>query len=317
MLFLWRTVFLGGVFVLGVTSGSAQSLGDDPRLGGETGKFRYRITRRASEEVEVPDVITLKDGRKLEAYFLNIYRDSFVFYVKETERSWLREVASRSDIAAVDFHQYLEKDPVAPKKIAAAVKQPVPKDDFLSGVFTGAQGRYTRWKATFQSEADKRVDSSEDATDYGTVELESVFHQRVGQSSRSHEVHRRGKYYLYAPGTVNNQEWVLVLSEVLESEADKAGLETSLFTTYIPDETLILYFSPERDSFRLQWSNLGAWTWSSITQVNFQRVSDEGQPPFKATSPPRALPKKTELVGDWRLRRWQVEGWGKPQTYLK
>src|SRR6058998_3747000 len=98
MLSFRRLLLVGAVFILGIPRASAQSLGDDPRLGGETGKSRYRIARGPSEEVQVPDVITLKDGRKLEAYFLNIYGDSFVFYVKETERSWLREVASRSDI---------------------------------------------------------------------------------------------------------------------------------------------------------------------------------------------------------------------------
>jgi hypothetical protein len=343
---------LGVVWISGLDRGRAQAPGDnkpgdDPRLGGETGKFRYRISRGPSEEVEVPDVITLKDGRKLEAYFLNIYGDSFVFYVKETERSWLREVVSRSDVAAVDFHQYLDEDPVAPKRIEAARKQPVAQDDFLSGVFAGAQGRHTRWKLTFQSEIDQVLDYTEDATDYGAVELESTFSQRAGNDVRSHEVHRSGKYYLFAPGTIHNQEWVLLLSEVVEREVDRRGQETSLFTTVIPDENFVLYFSPERDSFQLRWSNLGAWAWSSLTQVTFQRLPDEA--PLKESFPPtrreilppldrgserRSLPPpRTQMVdqapgasarglaraqkpaGDWRLRRWRVEGWKPPRTY--
>ena len=157
MLSPWRILFLVGLFaaVFGpvMPCGNGQSLSDDPRLGSETGKLRYRISRGPAEEVEVPDVITLKNGKKLEAYFLNIYGDSFVFYVKETERSWLREVVSRSEIGAVDFHQYLDQDPVAPAKIEPATKQPALKDDFLSGT-PGGSSRF-RAKSTRSSTSRK------------------------------------------------------------------------------------------------------------------------------------------------------------------
>ncbi len=331
--------------------------GDHPRLGGREGRLRSWISRAPSEEVQTPDVITLKGGVKREAYFLNVYGDRFVYYVKETARTWLREEVQRTEVESVDFSQYLDQDPVAPRKVERARKQPAVKNDVLSGVFRASQGRGTRWTASFQSELDKFLEYSEDATDYGTVELESSFVQQVerdlppavlprgstrgGRDScavwprktftRSHEVRAKGKYYLYAPGTVNNEDWVLVLSEVIQSEIDH-GRDTSIFTTVIPDETFIVAFSPEKDTFRLAWSNVGGWTWSSLVGIAFERLADapawgEDAWPFPrrgAAPPPARRPEARQVLvrgeggtatlgttGGWRVKS-KLEGWKRP-----
>src|SRR5512145_2144400 len=88
------------LLVSGVEAGEPGSL-DDPRLGGPRGRLRSRVVRAPGEVVEVPDVLTLKDGTSLEAYWLAAYGDRLVFFVKETEGSWLREEVSRADVAEV------------------------------------------------------------------------------------------------------------------------------------------------------------------------------------------------------------------------
>jgi hypothetical protein len=123
--------------------------------------------------------LTLKGGQRVEAYFLNVYGDRLVYYVKETDRSWLREETLRSEVETIDFQQYLDKDPVAPRKVERARKQPARKLDLLSGVFRGQIGRDTYWTLSFQSELDKYLEFSEDATDYGTIEIETSYLQRV------------------------------------------------------------------------------------------------------------------------------------------
>ena len=225
---------------------------DHPRLGGMQGQLRSRIRRAPSEEVETPDVITLKGGVKREAYFLSVYGDRLVYYIKETSRSWLREEVQRSEVEAIDFEQYLPTDPVLPRKIERAEKQPSKKDDLLSGVFTARQGRRIEWMASFQSEIDKYLEYSEDATDYGSVELASKFIDSVDAELpdelipqggrqygkyntvttkreaylRTHAVKATGKYYLYAPGSIHNEDWVLVLAAVIQTEVDHSGRET-------------------------------------------------------------------------------------------
>ena len=232
------------------------------------GRLRSRIRRAPSEAVEIPDVITLKGGGKREAYFLSIYGDRIVYYVPETNRSWLKEEVQRSEVETIDFETYLPTDPLLPRKLERAAKQPVTKDDILSGVFTARQGRHIEWMASFQSEIDKYLDYSEDATDCGSFDLQSKFVEAVDDELpeelipqggrhlgkyntvttkreaylRTHAVKATGKYYLLAPGAVHNKDWVLVLASVIQTEVDHQGRETTLFTTSVPDETFSLYF---------------------------------------------------------------------------
>jgi hypothetical protein len=308
----------------------------DPRLGGAKGRLRYRIVRGPAEEIEVPDVLTLKDGRKLEAYFLNVYGDWLVFYVKDDERSWLKEELPRTEVVSVDFDQYLPKDPLLPRSIGPSSKQPVPKDDFLGGVFEAAKGRNTRFKLTFTSEIDKLFNYTEDATDYGTVEVESQSASGSGKDARSHEVGGSGRYYLYAPGSINNSEWVLLLSEVVVREVDK-GFDTTLFTNVVPDEAFICRFDPVKDAFRLEWSNLGSWTWSSLTDMTFRRTGVDRPPreePVRQRTPGRrefvereptlvlasraAPPPERKPVSEQPAsRRWRTDDWKPPPRRWK
>jgi len=268
--------------------GQEEPSSSQPHLSGPSGSFRHRITRHPMEVVEIPDVITLKDGARIEAYFLNVYGDWYVFYVKETETSWLREELPRSEIASVEELQYLDRDPVSPRRIVAARKQPVPKEDLLSGVFTAAQGRHVKWEITFESEIDLYAAWSEDATDYGRVIIQSKSVRRADGVRLSHRAEARARYYLYAPHTVNNEDWVLLVSDAIQ-KATEYGSEKSLSTLPVPDETFILYFSPERDTFRLAWSNLGGWTWAALTQLSFRRVAAPPDAPKSETEkmPPR------------------------------
>jgi hypothetical protein len=307
----------------------------DPRLGGEMGRLRYRIARGPAEEIEAPDVLTLRDGRRIEAHFLNVYGDRLVFYVKQEERTWLREELYRSEVASVAFDQYLPEDPLLPRSIEPAEKQPAPKDDFLAGVFEAAKGRSARFKLTFTSEIDKLFTYTEDATDYGTVEVETRSSSGTGDHARSHEVSGWGRYYLYAPGSINNEEWVLLLSEVVVREVDR-GFDTVLFTNIVPDEAFILRLSPEKDSFKLEWSNLGSWHWSSLTNATFRRAVRDGRAP-RSDEPVRLRPRPGDPRGPTLeleptlvlassatgsrpaatpaapgARRWRTDGWKPP-----
>ena len=326
-------------------AGDGSDYEQDPRTGGTRGRLRYRIARGPDEQVETPDVVSLKDGRTMEAYFLEVYGDWLVFYVKETERSWLKEEVPRSEVKGVEFHQYLDRDPLEPRTIERASKQPVLKDDILSGAFTGKQGRYTDWSITFRSEIEKFRKGAEDATEYGSVEVESRFYQEVDGKVIDHGIRARGSYYLYAPGTVNNKEWVLVLAEMVHSEIDRSP-EKGWYTESIPDETFILYFSPQKDSFRLEWSNVGEWSWTPLVGVRLQRSSGDGEPGaprswdapdparedrgsgspsrsrggYRIQDDGRAYLASRDPWGDGRVstegrgRRWQVDGWKRPRS---
>jgi hypothetical protein len=244
---------------------------DDGRFADPRGQLRYRVARSPSEVPPVSDVLVFKSGAKVEAYFLEVYGDWLVYYVKESARSWIKEEVLRSDIESIDFHQFLERDPVEPKRIERAKKQPVPKDDILSGEFVARQGRHNRWKLSFLSEIHKTRDYAEDSTDFGTVEIESSSLQGVGDRTYSGDLHATGKYFLHAPGTVNNKEWVLVISEVIRREVDRYQ-DTTLSTDVTPDQAFILEFSEDKGTFRLQWSNLGEWNWASIVNLEFART---------------------------------------------
>jgi hypothetical protein len=150
-------------------------------------------------------------------------------------------------------------------------------------------------------------------------------------TTRAHESRAEGRYHLYAPGSVNNDEWVLALSNILVSETDH-GRDTSISAGVVSDETLILYFSPERGSFRLAWSNVGSWTWASIVGITFERVEEAEPRPLERYSPPARpgvieprsaprpapvqRPRESEriLAANEPVRKWGIRGWGAPKT---
>jgi len=299
----------------------------DPRVGGQPGRLRYRIVRSPAEDVPTPDVLTLDDGRKVEAYFLEPYGDWFVFYVKESGTSWLKEELPRSRVVSVNLHSYLPQDPIQPKRIEAAEKQPVPKDDILHGVFTASRGRRQPidYRITFTSETDKIGEYVEDSTDYGVVEVVSRTRDKSWNPARSHAVRGMGRYHLYAPGSINNSDWVLVLSQMVQYEKDQDGRETTLTTSSILDETFIVRFDPEKDSFRLEWSTVGEWTWGSLLNMTFARrdAIEPTPPPKSEPRAPRSKPILAEDVGRALVRvepqrtRWGIQDWKPPRHRLR
>ncbi len=256
--------------------------------------FRSRIYRGLDEERPFPDVLVLKNSRKIEAYFLQAYGNRFVFYVKESERSWVREEIPRSAVSSVLYEQYLERDPTEPRLIRVARKQPVRKRNVLAGRFSGVQDRYTTWQFTFHSETNKPLPYSEDATEYGTFVIES--RRSMPQSRYTNSTWSMGNYYLYAPHTVNNDAWALSLTGVAHAEKDRTD-HVSWLSRSLPDEIFIVQFS-EDDKFRLQWSNLSSGAWTILPQVQFQRDRNRGR---SRTPAQRSVPGSLGSGGRIRL----------------
>lgn len=344
--FLFGVALLNSLFVLGAervfppesrTEEKRYDSLQDPRLGGAKGRLRYRVVRAPYELVETPDVVVLRDGTELEAYFLEAYGDWLVFYVKESANSWVKEEIPRSYVERIDFEQYLTRDPIEPPSIERARKQPVAKEEILSGAFEGSRGRFTRWKIVFRSEIDTYSNHTEDATEYGEFEVRSDRCQDIDGTRYAHGTRAFGRYSLYAPGTVNNRDWVLVLSEVVYSRIDRSP-EAGFATERLPDESFVVRFGPEKDSFQLDWSTLGHGSWSALVGIPFERSpsaepSKTAEPRSKDTkipSPPPAPLRRDsgrDLVADAgepregrapdgrRARSPSGDWWGPPRTY--
>ncbi len=249
--------------------------------------YRSRVRRGLYEETPVPDVLVLEDGRRVEAYFLQAYGDRFVYYEKEGDRVWGRAAIPRSHVRTVLRGEYLERDPVAPA-IRIGAKQPVRKSDVLSGSFSGKQDRWTTWRFRFYSESHKPGTYTEDATEFGSFVLESWRERGPYRGS----TWSTGTYFLYAPRTVNNEDWVLVLEEISHVERDRTD-HRSWLTGSVPNDTLIVKFSADGDRFGLLWSNLSSGTWSALPQVEFQRERGgtlESRDPSRAVYPRRTRP---------------------------
>ncbi len=236
--------------------------------------FRSRVYRNPGEETPIPDVLVLKNGLKIEAYFLQAYANRLVFYFKENGRSFVREEIPRSKVASVLYEQYVERDSSEARLIKRSRKQPVRKKNVLAGKYKGVQDRYTMWDVVFHSETNKPLPYAEDATEYGTFVIES---HRTMPSGYANETWNMGRYSLYAPKTVNNEEWVLELTQVTHSERDRTD-HVSWFSGSIQDDILIVQFSP-RGGFRLAWSNLSSGAWTILPQVEFQPAGGSGRSP--------------------------------------
>jgi hypothetical protein len=169
------------------------------------------------------------------------------------------------------YEQYVERDATESRLIKRSRKQPVRKKNVLSGKYKGVQDRYTIWDVVFHSETNKPLPYAEDATEYGTFVIES---HRTMPSGYSNETWDMGRYSLYAPKTVNNEEWVLELTQVTHSERDRTD-HVSWFSGSIQDDILIVQFAP-RGGFRLEWSNLSSGAWTILPQVTFQPAGGSG-----------------------------------------
>ena len=119
------------------------------------------------------------------------------------------------------------------------------------------------WTLTFRSETNKPLAYSEDATEYGSVVIEGKRDDRDTEyKSRTRSI---GTYELYAPGTVNNSEWVLYLSKMAHYEKERFAREGTWNSGVLSDDILIVEFrDQERDSFQLHWSNHSSKAWGSL-----------------------------------------------------
>ncbi len=252
-------------------------------------ELQSRFEMKEFEVQPNSDVLVLKDGRRVEVYFLRAYGDELVFFVKHDDVTFARERLRRSDVRTVLLGESLERDPLAPPQIRRARKQPVVKRNILAGAFTGRQDASTQWHIRFRSSINKQIAFSEDATEFGTVEIESV---HVSQDRRhKSSTWSMGRYHLYAPGSVNNEDWVLTLSSMTHSQRD-AGRHTNWSTGRLADDTLIVTFADTADSFRLEWSNLSSGTWTSLPQITFRRMRARGHSPG---GPHRGEPTRVPL----------------------
>lgn len=297
---------------------------------------RALISRGPDEVPPVPDVMTLKDGRRLEAYFLATYRHKVVYYLRVDERLWERHVIPNDQVAGIEKRQYLDEDPLAVPTVRRASKQPVPKGEILAGEFVGHQGRHTSWRLTFHSQNNKARAFAEDATEFGDFSAVSRFRQKVVGKALAHEVTARGQYFLYAPGTANNADWLLVLNGITINDTDLAP-HRSIGTEIIPQEAFIVDLSPDHGAFRLDWANIGSQTWSALTQVTYRRVRDEPDAPVaprpevrRSRSPhvPRRRSAPAVAEADSALAhrfpakatknesRWGTGWWGRPRSRL-
>lgn len=256
--------------------------------------FRTRIFRRFDEGVSVPDVLILRNGVKIEAYFLEAYDEYFIFFEKESDFTWVRDSINQNAVQTVLREQYLPEDPSRTRKIRRARKQPVLKQSVVAGTYQGWQDRYTRWSVAFQSEVNKPLNFSEDSTEYGRFVLESE--HRMSGGGYSNKTRATGQYYLYAPNTVNNTEWVLSLVEVAYSEADTAGKETRLQTMSLIDDLLIVEFINSQDRFRLHWSNLSSRALAVLPQVEFQRSGVHRRPTTKIRRDTPSSSPRVQLI---------------------
>ena len=178
-------------------------------------------------------------------------------------------------VVQTDRGQRLDTHPLQATAIRSAKKQPAEKREVLAGVYTGIRGRYSSWRAEFHSQIGKPEDYSEDATEYGTFTMVNSYRQSSRDAKFAHEVHVRGNYHLYAPGAVNNDDWLLVCTDVVFGERDQSP-QQSLATRVLPYEAfMVKFFDRSYSAFRLEWSTVGESAWAGVTQLTFERPAAE------------------------------------------
>lgn len=315
---------------------AAPTVGQDADLGYRDGR-RAVVSRGPDEEIPIPDVLEMLDGTRLEAYFLAQYDERVVFFLRAGERLWHRHVVPASEVRSIDPGRHLERDPVGATVIRRATKQPVVKEDLLAGVFHGRRGRFAAWRIVFQSDVDKIVAYSEDATEFGRFTAESTYHQPLPGERRkpiAHATRATGTYHLYRPHTISNKDWVLVVTDVIQNQTDYQGHRT-LDQRVIPREAFIVNFDgnpnePGGAGFRLEWANIGSSTWAALTQVRFTRGATRPPTPVHRLLPSSAAKPVVLSVGRSLeptrrsarapratpgLRRWRT-GWGRAPSRL-
>ncbi len=246
---------------------------------------RIRIIRPTRTLTGPPDLLVLKNGQLVEAWGLGVSGDRISFRTRDARGTWFGDSVSKTTVATIHIgrsrleHEALEAartTPVEPPRVEIAEEQPVRKLEVLSGKFLAKQGKFTNWTFSFSSELNKYYTFAEDATEYGQFMLRS-YHQKPGLGGRSqeNEVIAKGKYFLYAPGSIGNEDWVLNLSNVVYIENDISPRRT-FFSDRLPDEVLIVKFSEDGRVMQLRWANHSGWQWTAPVQQTYYRL---GEPP--------------------------------------
>lgn len=257
----------------------AAARGDNPIFvvtPGATPSKNASGEKSATSSPRRPDLLTLKDGRMIEAWNLRIVGDRLVFIVKKRGQEKGLQLA-RKDVASLQMQRSLA-DVQAEERarserarhpiVSSRRRQPVRQREILAGRFVAHQGRFTDWTFTFNSDINKYYEHAANATEYGTFVLRNRMHQPGAHKS---EVRAKGKYFLYAPGVFGNKDWILNLSEVSYTERNISP-RRSIYTERLTDEVFVLNLSRDNKVFHLEWANQPGWSWSSPTQQTFYRL---------------------------------------------
>lgn len=231
-----------------------------------------------------PDLLFFKDGFVAEAWDLKLVGIMLEYNVLRGDGEKVVKRRQKYEVVNIQFGRTLQDFIDAQEQaktsqtpvVAPAKKQPIRQQELLAGKFLAKQGRYTKWSFTFTSELNKYYPSARNATEYGIFALRS----RMEQAVSAKEVHKndviaKGKYFLYAPGTFGNTDWVLNLTDVSYTENDISPRQ-SIYTERLRDEVFILKLSKDYNVFHLEWANQEGWQWTSPTQQTFYRSKQAG-----------------------------------------
>jgi hypothetical protein len=244
---------------------------------------RIKIVRAPSAApAGPPDLLFFPAGRIEEAWDLAISGATVSFRKRGADGGYVDESVPKSELRSILIGRTLESylaeaartAAPEPVEVTEAEKQPAPRAEILAGRFAAMQGRYTRWTFSFMSEINKYYADAENATEYGVFFLRSHQRRPVGETGvQENEVIARGKYFLYAPGTMSNDEWVLNLSSVVYIENDISPRKT-FFSDRLPDEVFIVKLSRDGRVMDLKWANHAGWQWSAPVEQTYYRIGD-------------------------------------------
>ena len=279
-----------------------------------SGRIRVLVDRPAAVR-SPPDLLHLKGNAKVvvEAWSLSIDEDVLRYRVLDSNGRWYKESRSKGEVASISigrhYHDYKAEQETLntrpePVRISRAKKRPVKKQEVLSGTFVANQARYTKWTLTFACEINKYYEHADGATEYGLFRIHS-HHRKPDQSRGYHEneVTVKGQYFLYAPGVVGNDDWVLNLTRATYCENDISPRK-ACFSDRLQDEVLIVKLSRNGRTLKLDWANQSGWQWASPIQQTYSRVgvspavfavsrrTTEKSDPASSLLPPNFRPKK-------------------------
>ena len=258
-----------------------------------------------------PDLLFFKDGYVAEAWDLKIEGIGLEYNVLGRDQQKIPKRRQKYEVVNIQFGRTLEdflndqkqtKESRSPV-VAPAKQQPVRHQEILAGKFYAKQGRYTKWSCTFTSQLNKYYPHARNATEYGTFVLRSVMEQPVSDKVvHKNEVLAKGKYFLYAPETFGNTDWVLNLTEVSYTENDISPRQ-SIYTERLRDEVFILKLSKDFNVFHLEWANQEGWQWTSPTQQTFYRA--ESKVKVSAKTPREKLNAARQII--WKAQNGKAQ----------